>query len=143
MAMGDTADDTARPRGLLAETTSMGWRVLADIPGQEVVVGAAAQPWTQNVTFRPIEPAQFAAFNEPGYVKIAWTLRIDSVWPDGAVFGTETRVVATDAHARAKFTHYWKRVMPGVVAIRWILLRLLKKEAEAIRLESLVHGRSH
>lgn len=143
LAMGDARDDTVRPRGLLAETKSMGWRVLAEIPGQEVVVGAAAQPWTRNVTFRSIEPREFAAFNEPGYVKIAWTLRIDSVWPDATVFGSETRAVATDAEARGKFTHYWRRVVPGVVVIRWILLRLLKKEAEAIRLESLAHGRSH
>ena len=143
MAMGDSQDDAARPRGLLAETTSKGWRVLAEIPGQEVVVGAAARPWLQNVTFRPIEPAQFAAFNEPGYVKIAWTLRVDSVWPDATVLSTETRAIATDEHARAKFGHYWRRVMPGVVAIRWILLRRLKRDAEAIRLESLSHGRSH
>jgi hypothetical protein len=143
LAMGDTPDDVDRPHGLLAETTSMGWRVLAEVPGREVIVGAAAQPWLPDVTFRPITPGDFAAFGDPGFVKIAWTLRIDSCWPDGVIFGTETRVIATDAGSRAKFLHYWRRVVPGVVVIRWILLRLLKKNAEANRLESLVHGRSH
>jgi uncharacterized protein YndB with AHSA1/START domain len=143
LAMGDADDGVDRPRGLLAETTSMGWRVLAEVPGREVIVGAAAQPWLPNVTFRPIAPDDFATFNEPGWVKIVWTLRIDSDWPDGVVFGTETRAIATDAGSRAKFLHYWTRVVPGVVAIRWILLRLLRKNAEANRLESLVHGRSH
>jgi len=143
VAMGDTVDVEDRPHGLIAETTSMGWRVLAEDAGREVVVGAAARPWLPNVTFEPIEPGRFVAFNTPGYVKIAWTLRADSVWPGGTVFRTETRAIATDADARAKFRRYWKRVVPGVVAIRWILLRQLKKDAEGDRLESLVDGRHH
>lgn len=143
LAMGDTTDDAGRPRGLMAETTSMGWHVLAETPGREVVVGAAARPWLPNVTFEPLPPEQFVAFNTPGYVKIVWTLRIDSAWPGGTVFSTETRAVATDAESRAKFRRYWKRVVPGVVAIRWILLRQLKKDAEGNRLESLTDGRSH
>jgi hypothetical protein len=140
-AMHDTPDGVERPRGLIAETTSMGWRVL-DENEQEVVVGAAAQPWLPDVTFRPVEAGRFAAFDEPGYVKFAWTLRIDSVWPDATVFATETRVAATDEEARRKFRHYWHRVLPGVVAIRWLLLRRLKKVAEAPGLESLAHGRT-
>ncbi len=143
LAMGDAPGDVERPRGLLAETTSLGWRVLARTPGREIVVGAAARPWEKNVTFRPLAPAEFAAFDEPDYVKIAWTLRVDSTWPDGTVLGTETRVVATDGDARAKFRDYWRRVVPGVVAIRWILLRLARRDAEANRLESMAHGRSH
>ena len=143
LAMGDKPDETERPRGLIAETTSMGWRVLAEDPGREVVVGAVTQPWVKDVMFRGLDPEEFAAFREPGYVKIAWTLRVDSVWPDATVFATETRAVATDDEARRKFRHYWRRVVPGTIAIRWLLLRLLKKEAEAIRLESLAHGRSH
>jgi hypothetical protein len=143
LAMGDASTQDEGPRGLIAETTSMGWRVLAEDPGREVVVGAAAQPWLPNFKFRPIEPEEFASFSEPGYVKIVWTLRIDSVWPDGTTFGTETRVAATDDEARKKFRHYWRRVVPGVIAIRWLLLRMLKREAEAIRLESFAHGRTH
>jgi hypothetical protein len=141
LAMNDTPATLEAPRGLIAETTSMGWRVLAE-ESREVVVGAAAQPWLPDVTFRPIDAEDFAAFTEPGYVKIAWTLRVD---PDsrGAVFTTETRAIATDDGARQKFRHYWNRVVPGVIAIRWLLLRRLRKEAEAIRLESLAHGRTH
>jgi len=143
LAMGAKEAEAERPRGLLAETASMGWRLLAEVPGREVVMGAAAQPWRADVTFLPLAPQQFATFDTPGYVKIAWTLRADAAWPDGSVFTTETRVVATDPEPRAKFRRYWRRVVPGVVSIRWILLRLLKGEAERNRLESLTHGRSH
>ena len=140
-AMHDSPDHAERPRGLIAETTSMGWRVLADTD-REVVVGAAAQPWMPDVTFRPLDRAAFLAFNEPGYVKIAWTLRVDSASADRTMFATETRVAATDDEARRKFRHYWNRVVPGVVAIRWLLLRQVKKTAEATGLESLAHGRT-
>jgi hypothetical protein len=143
LAMGATGQEPDRPLGLIAETTSMGWRVLAETPGREVVLGAAAQPWLADVTFRPLTPEAFVAFDEPGYVKIAWTLRVDSACPAGTIFSTETRAVATDAEARFLFRRYWRRVVPGVVAIRWILLRLLKRAAEENQLQFLAHGRTH
>lgn len=143
MAMRAKQDEQDRPHGLIAETTSMGWRALAEIPGCELVMGAVTQPWLADVTFRPLEPDAFVAFADPGFVKIAWTLRVDSAHPHGTVFSTETRAVATDRAARLKFRRYWTCVRPGVVAIRWILLRLLKREAEANQLQSLAHGRTH
>jgi hypothetical protein len=143
LAMGAKRTEPARPHGLVAETTSMGWRVLAETPGQEIVLGAATQPWLADVTFRPLAPERFAGFDEPGYVKIVWTLRVDPAFPDGTIFQTETRALATDADARDRFRRYWTRVVPGVVAIRWILLRLLKKAAEANQLQSLAHGGTH
>ena len=82
MILGATPDDRPRPRGLLAEMQSLGWGVLADVPGREVVVGAVTRPWEANVTFRALPPDQFAAFSEPGYVKIAWTLRAEPIESD-------------------------------------------------------------
>ena len=58
------------PRGLLEETLALGFGVLAEIPDREVVVGTYTQPWHQLVTFHPLPPEQFAAFDAPGYVKI-------------------------------------------------------------------------
>jgi hypothetical protein len=39
-------------------------------------------------------------------------------------------VVATDPAARARFRRYWTLASPGIVLIRWELLRLVKREAE-------------
>jgi len=142
-AMGATQAEPDRPHGLIAETTSMGWRALAEIPGCELVMGAVTQPWMADVTFRPLDRDAFVAFAEPGFVKIAWTLRVDGALPHGTIFSTETRALATDRAARLKFLRYWRRVKPGVVAIRWILLRRLKRAAEANQLQSLAHGRTH
>ena len=143
VAMRAHLDEPDRPHGLVAETTAMGWRPLGEIPGRELVMGAVTQPWLADVTFRPLEPDAFIAFADPGFAKIAWTLRADSADSDGAIFSSETRVATTDTSARLKFRRYWRRVRPGVVAIRWILLRLIKQAAEANQLQSLANGRTH
>jgi hypothetical protein len=128
--LGATPDDRPRLRGLLAEVQSLGWGVLAEVPEREVVVGAVTKPWEANVTFRALPPDQFAAFSEPGYVKIAWTLRAESIGTTDSIFRTETRAVATDATARAKFRRYWAFLSPGIILIRWAILGPLKSEAE-------------
>ncbi len=128
--LGSEPDTTTHPRGLLAWTTSIGWGVLAEVPGREVVMGAVTQPWKANVVFRGLPPAEFAAFNEPDYVKIAWTLRADPIDTDTSIFRTETRAVATDAAARGKFRPYWSFLSPGIILIRWASLLPLKAEAE-------------
>jgi hypothetical protein len=46
---------------------SIGWGVLADVSGREVIVGAVTKPWQANVAFRALPPDRFAAFDEPGY----------------------------------------------------------------------------
>jgi hypothetical protein len=123
------ADDQPRPRGLLAEAQSLGWGVLAEGPGREIVVGAVTKPWEANVTFRSVPAEEFAAFAEPDYVKIAWTLRADPVDDGSAVFRTETRVIPTDATARAKFRRYWPFLSPGIKLIRRMSLREVRAQA--------------
>jgi hypothetical protein len=130
IVLGADADTATRPRGLVAFTTSIGWGVLADVPGRELVMGGVTQPWKANVVFRSLPPGEFAAFNEPGYVKIVWTLRADPVDAVRSVFRTETRAVATDTEARRKFRRYWSFLSPGIIAIRWMLLGPLKAAAE-------------
>lgn len=129
--LGSAPDDRrSRRRGLLAEMQAIGWGVLAEIPDREIVVGAVTKPWEANVTFRALPPEQFAAFNEPGYVKIVWTLRATPITETESLFQTETRAIATDPVARAKFRRYWSFVSPGIILIRWALLGPVKREAE-------------
>jgi hypothetical protein len=125
-----TPDPRPQPRGLLAVTQALGWGILADIADQEVVVGAVTKPWEPNVTFRALPPNDFAEFREPGFVKIAWTLRVDSVGAQTSIFRTETRAVATDTTSRARFRRYWAFASPGIALIRRLSLRPLKRAAE-------------
>jgi hypothetical protein len=128
--LGSDPDSAAHPRGLLALTKSIGWGVLAEVSGREVVMGAVTQPWEANVVFHSLPPHEFVAFNEPDYVKIVWTLRADPIGANASIFRTETRAAATDATARAKFRRYWSLLSPGIILIRWASLKPLRADAE-------------
>jgi hypothetical protein len=130
LVLGAESGAETRPKGLLAQMTSLGWRVLAQKPGREIVVGAVTKPWLPNVVFRGLAPGEFRAFEEPGYVKIVWTLRADPVGEFQSIFRTETRVTTTDQTARTKFRWYWARFSPGIILIRRVMLGLLKTDAE-------------
>lgn len=128
--MGSHAARGPVPRGLLAQMQAIGWGVLAEVPGREIVMGAVTQPWLADVVFRALPPDTFAAFDEPDYVKIVWTLRCDPIGDAQSVFRTETRVSTTSPTARAKFRRYWSLVSPGIILIRWMSLGPVKAEAE-------------
>jgi hypothetical protein len=130
LVLGATRGDQPHVRGLLAEVEALGWGVLARVPGREVVVGAVTRPWEPDVTFRAVPFQEFARFSEPGYVKIAWTIRADDINAAESVFRTETRAIATDADARKKFRRYWSFFSPGIILIRWAVLTPVKREAE-------------
>jgi len=130
IVLGAAPDAEARPRGLLALTKSLGWGVLAEVPDRQVVMGAVTQPWQANVVFRALPPDEFVAFNQPGCVKIGWTLRADPVGQGHSIFRTETRAVTTDPAARAKFRWYWSKFSPGINLIRWLSLGPVRREAE-------------
>jgi hypothetical protein len=123
-------EESAGPRGLVAVTKALGWGVLAELPGREIVMGAVTKPWDANPTFRALPPETFAAFDEPDYVKIVWTLRADPLRTGASLARTETRVIATDRGARKKFRRYWSIFSPGIVLIRRVALRLAKVDAE-------------
>jgi hypothetical protein len=117
-------------RGILDETLGQGFRVLAEDAGREIVIGAYCEPWRQEVVFRPLPPEEFAAFDEPGYVKIAVSLAAEPLDAQASRFVTRTRAIATDAEARRRFRRYWSRMSAGIILIRWFFLPLLKKRAE-------------
>ncbi len=128
--MGATPTPPAPANGLLRGALSLGWGILANRAGREIVLGAVTRPWEPNPVFRDVLPQDFATFNEPGYVKIAWSLRADPIGESESIFRTETRAIATDNDARAKFRRYWAAVSPGVGIIRRAMLLPVKREAE-------------
>lgn len=130
MLLGSRGPQRPLPTGLLAKVKALGWGVLAETEGHEIVMGAVTRPWNADVIFRALKPEEFAAFAEPGFVKIAWTLRADALGPTTTIFRTETRARATDAIAGARFRRYWSLVSPGIRIIRLAMLPLVKSAAE-------------
>lgn len=127
---GATSVPPRKPQGLLAETRSLGWGLLAENPGRLVVCGATCQPWKADVTFTPLEPEQFAGHSGTDCVKIAWTLEAQPIDPTTTRFAQETRVVATDRQALAKFRRYWRWARFGIVTIRLLMLPAIRRTAE-------------
>jgi hypothetical protein len=118
------------PRGFVASTAAMGWGVLAERRRREYVAGAVTEPWEADVTFKAIPPERFAAFADPGLVKIVWTLEAEWLEPALTRFRSETRAVATDEAARAKFRRYWRKFGVGIVLIRWLVGPAIRREAK-------------
>lgn len=130
LVLGSSAEATVRPRGIVAFTQSIGWRVLAERPGCAIVMGSATRPWEADVVFRPLTPEAFATFDEPDAVRIVWTLRAEPDGEDASTLFTETRVATSDASARRKFRRYWALFSPGIRLIRFEMLRAARAEAE-------------
>ena len=122
---------------LIRAALQIGWGILADRDGREVVLGAVTRPWEPNPVFRDLVPREFITFAEPGYVKIAWTLRADPIDQQTSIFRSETRAMATDVEARVKFRRYWALVSPGVALIRRAMLAPVRLAAERRAVELL------
>lgn len=65
--------------------------MLAEVPGRQIVFGAATRPWDANVVLRALPPEAFKGFREPDYAKLVWTLPADPIGKAWSMFRTETR----------------------------------------------------
>jgi len=116
--------------GIVEQMRSSGWAVLAEEPGRSVALGAVTQPWRGDVEFRGLPADEFRAFDREGYVRILTTIEVEPTGPAASVLRLGTRVATTDAAARARFRRYWAVFSPGILLIRYALLRRAKGEAE-------------
>ena len=76
------------------------------------------------------KPAEFAAFDTPGYVKVAFNIRVESYGSGRALITTETRTAATDPASLRRFARYWLLAGPFSALIRRRTLRIVKSDAE-------------
>lgn len=75
-------------------------------------------------------PEQYAAFTEPGGIRVAFDLRAVPEG-DGAVrLSTETRCLANGDEARRTFARYWRIIYPGSAIIRRVWLDAIVARAE-------------
>jgi hypothetical protein len=123
----------ASERPLMDQFVGAGFRVLAEAPNEEIVLGRIAQFWklSGGQAARINGGAEFLAFAVPGYAKAAMNF---AVHPDhgGARLSTETRVWATDPVARRQFARYWSVIHLGSAAIRRSWLKAITRRAEGL-----------
>jgi len=123
----------ARPPLALDDMERAGFLLLGEWPGHEIVFGAVVQPWKAVTGDEPapqVEPGRFAAFDTPGYVKVAFNIRVEPYGSGRALITTETRTAATDPASLRRFARYWALIGPFSALIRRLALRIVKSEAE-------------
>ena len=83
----------------------------------EVVLGAIGTFWEPNIRWRRVAPEEFARFDEPGWGKVVWNLRVDPRGP-GSWLTCELRVTATDDASWRRFRPYWRLIGPFSHGVR-------------------------
>lgn len=114
----------------LKDMVGLGWILLGETPGVEMVLGQVSRPWRAlaDPADVPTTPDEFTSFDEPGYAKIAAGLRIDPYGKDASILTIETRVALTDDESRRRFRRYWLVISPFSSFIRRMALRLVAAE---------------
>lgn len=106
----------------------LGFVVLEEEPGEEIVLGAVGKFWLPTSGIQPIAAEDFLGFNEAGNAKATMNLRVESLDDSYSKVITETRVASTDEVAARKFGRYWMLVGPFSSLIRREMLRLVEEE---------------
>lgn len=112
---------------VLSWFASQGFRELARTDDELLVV--STQPVRRGL--RPATPLSidaFRAYDEPGYVKIAFNFTVTH-----GMLATETRVLATDPPARRRFAVYWFVIRAGSGVIRRVWLRAVRSRTGPAR----------
>ena len=106
-----------------------GFQILIDEPPREVVVGAIGKVWQLDIPFDHVESAvAFQSFHEPGWVKVAWALRVLPRGTNDSRIEMEVRVDATDDESWNRFRRYFRLIGPGSHFIRRSALAALTRE---------------
>lgn len=111
------------------DMTRYGWELLGQNPG-EIVLGQIGRPWkaAEATGAAVATPAEFSAYDRPGYAKVALSLRVDPRGMTAAILTIETRVALTDAASLRRFRRYWRLIGPFSGLIRRVALRLLDSD---------------
>ena len=108
-----------------------GWQVLGEVPGREVVFGAVGTFWKPDIEWHDLAADQFAAFDEPGWGKIACHLLVRPDGIDRSILSYECRTATTDPVSQARMSRYWWLIRPFVAYILRAVLRTIRDNVES------------
>ncbi len=104
--------------------------LLAERPGEECVVGVIGQVWQADIPFVQIEAGDFAAFDRPGFARLAIGYVVRPWGTGRSLLLVEVRTGTTDEAARQRFRRYWRILKPGAGLVMRRQLSLIKADAE-------------
>jgi len=123
----------ARPLSLKFEDfTRLGFILLTEVYPEEMILGLVGQFWKPTARLLTIPPLRFRAFNQPGFCKAAWNLRIEPVGFSRVRLATTTRVYCPSKREQILFACYWAFIRPFSGLIRQVMLRLIRRLAESM-----------
>jgi hypothetical protein len=114
----------------LHEFETYGFRVLAENPPHELLIGLMGSFWKMDGGLLPIDSASFKGPQLPGTARVAWNFTVGEEKNGMCKLATETRVNCSDAKSRRYFGLYWAVIRPGSGLIRRYMLRSIRKKAE-------------
>ena len=103
-AMASCGRSARRFDDLASSPDSPGLAVLAEEPGRRFVLGAVVRQ--EGCAFVHVEPEAWAAFSEPGCVKVAFAIDVVPVGDHASRVVVETRVGTTDDRTWAHVRHH-------------------------------------
>jgi hypothetical protein len=120
----------APPPFSLGDMPRVGFQLLGERPA-EIAFGFVGKPWKVGAE-QPLAIGRddFAAFSDPGYAKVAFSIRAKPYGTHRTLITTETRTATTDAATRRRFAAYWKLISPFSALIRRLILRQVTSHVE-------------
>jgi hypothetical protein len=121
---------SSRSAPILDQLIETGFAVLWE-DDRSVVVGTIAPVRGLAVEgLGGVDAGMFAAYDVPGYVKVAMEWAFEDMPDGGCRAMTETRVQSTDEVARVRFGRYWRLIGPFSAFIRREWLAALARATE-------------
>ena len=115
----------------LATFQERGFRVLAELPPTELVIGVEGQFWRPPGNLSTPPPDDFCSRPPaPGTARGVWNFHLRALADGTTGLTTETRVQCADAGARRRFLPYWYAIRPASGMIRHAMLREIRRSAE-------------
>ncbi|MEU2348495.1 hypothetical protein [Modestobacter sp. NPDC049651] len=92
-----------------------GWLDLGRREQREIAFGAVGRFWQPDITWRDVgSAAEFAAFDEPGWGRIAANFSLRPYGRGRTLLSYEARTAVPDEDSRRRFARYWTVVEPFV-----------------------------
>jgi hypothetical protein len=121
-------DASLRLDDLRSTLAHPGFQILAEQAGSEVVIGAIGKLWHLDIPFVHVADANaFRDFATPGFVKVAWAIRVAPLGDSDSRVTIEVRVDATDNDSWIRFRRYFAVIGPGSRFIRKSVLASLAR----------------
>jgi hypothetical protein len=113
----------------LDRITKEGFGLVAERPGEEIVLGVTGRFWKASAKLQPASLELFRTGPAKGDALAAWSFRVEPAPDNHTRLTTETRIKTADVDTLLTFKRYWRLVHPGSAMIRRSMLATIAREA--------------